>query len=160
MIVVGYRLAAEARRKARWQAPNRSFADAHHRRNAAELARALEDGRVAVKRVSAVAVIEIEPLEDEGTGYVFDLGDGRVLFLKGQEYVPTPDGDPWPNTDFELVRTVVHGRFMDLICHGTALPPLRVVRRDDVDPQKGWAAREEVLRMNLDEAVRTVLRER
>src|SRR3954465_9190104 len=104
VLMLGSRLAAEARKKAPGNAPNQKFIDAHQARNSAELTRALEDGRVTVKRVSAVAVIEIEPLEDEGTGYVFDLGDGRVLFLKGQEYVPTEDGyDPWPNTDFELV---------------------------------------------------------
>ncbi|HEV7591346.1 MAG TPA: hypothetical protein VGO40_24750, partial [Longimicrobium sp.] len=93
VLMLGYRFAAEARKKARGDArgdaQNREFIDAHQSRNSAALTRALEDGRVTVKRVSAVAVIEIEPLEDEGTGYVFDLGDGRVLFLKGQEYVPT-----------------------------------------------------------------------
>jgi len=155
VIVLGYRLAFPSGRKA----PNRAFADAHQARNAAELTRARDDGRVTVKRVSAVAVVEIEPLEDEGTGYVFDLGDGRVLFLKGQHYVPDDD-DPWPNTGFEIVRTVVEDRFMSLTCHGTALSPLRVVPGDDVDPQKGWGEREEVLRMSMDEAVRTVLRER
>ena len=157
VVVLGYRLVAEARRKAPGNARNRDFVDAHQTRNAAELARALDDGRVTVKRVRAVAVIQIEPLEDEGTGYVFDLGDGRVLFLKGQEYVPEEDGDPWPNTDFELVRTVVHDRLMSLVCHGAALPPLRVVPSDEVDPQKGWDEREEVLRMSMDEAVRTIL---
>ncbi|HUR06336.1 MAG TPA: hypothetical protein VM347_27565, partial [Nonomuraea sp.] len=84
-------------------------------------------------------------------------GDGRVLFLKGQDYRPTEEDDRWPNTDFELVRTVAEGRFMSLICHGSTLPPLRVVPGDDVDPQKGWDEREEVLEMSMDEAVRTVL---
>jgi hypothetical protein len=161
VLMLGYRLAADARRKTRVKARNQKFIDAHTARNSAELTRALADGRVTVKRVSAVAVIVIEPLEDEGTGYVFDLGDGRVLFLKGQEYVPTEDDDEsWPNTDFELVRTVVHGRFMSLVCHGTALPPLRVVPSDEVDPQKGWSEREELLEMSMDEAVRTILPDR
>jgi hypothetical protein len=153
---IGYRLAADAASRAR----RREFREAHTARMSSELSRALEDGRVMVKRVRAVAVVEIEPLEDEGTGYVFDLGDGRVLFLKGDDYVPAEEGAPWPNTDFEIVRTADGGLILDLHCHGTALRPLRVIPRDDVDPEKGWDEREEVLEMSVDEAVRTVLRDR
>ena len=155
-LFIGYRFAAEAVQKGR----RREFHEAHTGHLSRELSRLLEDGRVAVKRVRAVAVVEIEPLEDEGTGYVFDLGDGRVLFLKGDDYVPAEEEAPWPNTDFEIVRTADGSMLLDLHCHGTALPPLRVVPRDDVDPEKGWDEREEVLEMTLDEAVRTVLRDR
>lgn len=122
-----------------------------------ELARVLEDGRVAVKRVRAVAVVQMQPIEDEGYGYVFDLGDGRVLFLKGQDYDVADDDAPWPNTEFEIVRTVADGTMLGLRCHGPALPPLRVIPGGDLDPRKGWDEREEVLHMGLDEAVRTVL---
>jgi hypothetical protein len=125
-----------------------------------ELARALEDGRVTVRRVRAAAVVEIEPLEDEGTGYVFDLGDGRVLFIKGPDYHPRDGGMPWPNTDFEIVRAAAGGRLLDVRCHGTALRPLRVIPRDDVDPAKRWDEREEVLEMSVDDAVQAVLRDR
>ncbi|HYH82491.1 MAG TPA: hypothetical protein VEX86_22055 [Longimicrobium sp.] len=152
-ILVGYRLVRAAARNAQ----RRKFfeqRDAHRNR---ELARVLEDGRVTVKRVRAVAVVEIEPVEDEGTGYVFDLGDGRVLFIKG-DYFPADIDAPWPNTAFEIVRTAADGEILDVRCHGTALPPLRVVPRNDVDPATGWDAREEVLHMSLDDAVRTVLR--
>lgn len=123
------------------------------------LARVLADGRVTVKRVRAVAVVEMEPMEDEGPGYLFDLGDGRVLFLKGQDYgVAEDEGVSWPNTDFEIVRTVAEGRMLDLHCHGQALAPVRILRGDEVDPQAAWAEREEVLDLTLDQAVKTVLR--
>jgi hypothetical protein len=154
-LFIGYRLAADAASRAR----RREFREAHTARMSSELSRALEDGRVMVKRVRAVAVVEIEPLEDEGTGYVFDLGDGRVLFLKGDDYFPAEEGAPWPNTDFEIVRTAGGGTILDVHCHGTALPPLRIIPRDEVDPAKGWDEREEVLEMSVDDAVRTVLRE-
>ena len=125
------------------------------------LARVLADGRVTVKRVRAVAVVEMEPIEDEGTGYLFDLGDGRVLFLKGQFYSPSEDEEgydpPWPNTEFEIVRTVAEGRMLDLTCHGQALAPVRIIRGDDLDPESAWAEREEVLDLTLDQAVKTVL---
>lgn len=124
------------------------------------LARILQDGRVTVKRVRAVAVVEIESIEDEGNGYVYDLGDGRVLFLKGQDYFASDEDTPWPNTEFEIIRTVAEGRMYDLRCLGSALAPLRVVPGDDVDPQKGWEDREEVLEMSVDDAVRRILRTR
>jgi len=122
-----------------------------------ELERALEDGRVTVKRVRAVAVVEIEPMEDEGAGYLFDLGDGRVLFLK-IDLFPLDEETPWPNTEFEIVRRHADGAFMDLHGRGTALPPLRVIRSDEYDPEGMYEEREEVLEMSLDEAVRTVVR--
>ena len=127
-------------------------------RAAPELERMLEDGRVAVKRVGAVAVVEIEPIEDEGYGYIFDLGDGRILFLKGQDYDPVDEEIPWPNTDFEIVRAVTDGRWIDLYCHGEFLPPVRVVRREECDPQAAWDEREEVLHLSLDDTVKTILR--
>lgn len=137
-------------------ASNREFVERHTAQRAREIARILEDGRVTVRRVRAVAVVEIEPLEDEGTGYVFDLGDGRVLFIKGEYF--RGDGEaPWPNSDFEIVRTMADGEILGVHCHGTALPPLRVVPSEDVDPERGWDEREEVLHMSVDEAVRTVL---
>jgi len=151
-ILIGRRLVAATRGKAKHQ----TFQTEHAARRAREVARVLEDGRVTVRRVRAVAVVEIEPLEDEGTGYVFDLGDGRVLFIKG-EYFRADGEAPWPNTEFEIVRTIADGEILDVHCHGTALPPLRVIPGDDVDPQAGWDEREEVLHMSVDEAVRTVL---
>lgn len=135
--------------------------DAYMAERRRALALVLEDGRVAVKRVRAVAVVELEPIEDEGPGYLFDLGDGRVLFLKGEDYHPLDDEGPsWPNTDFEIARAVLDGTFIGLYCHGRALAPLRVIRGEECDPERAWAEREEVLDMSLDEAVRTVLRTR
>jgi hypothetical protein len=134
------------------------FAEGYMAGRDRELAAMLEDGRVTVKRVRAVAVVEIEPIEDEGMGYVFDLGDGRVLFLKGQDYDVADDDAPWPNTEFEIVRAATGGTMLGLLCHGAALRPLRVIPRDDVDPRKGWDEREEVLHMSMDEAMRSVLR--
>lgn len=156
LIVASYHLGTTAARNARLR-KNRGFAAEYLARRHEALNRILEDGRVAVKRVRAVAVVVLEPMEDEGFGYLYDLGDGRVLFLKGQDY-PVPDDDePWPNTDFEIARAVLDGTFIDLRLHGGPLPPLRVIRGDDCDPEVAWQEREEVLAMSLDEAVRMVL---
>ena len=155
VLVVGYQIVAAAIRNAR----TRSYGDAHTARRHRDLARVLEDGRVTVKRVRPVAVVELEPMEDEGSGYLFDLGDGRVLFLKGSDYRPLSDDDPpWPNADFEIVRAALDDTFLDLRCHGDPLPPIRVIPGDECDPETAWAEREEVLDMTLEEAVKTVLR--
>jgi hypothetical protein len=154
VIYGGYRLVSAGRSRARRE----QFIERYTAQRSGEVARVLQDGRVTVKRVHAVAVVQIEPIEDEGTGYLFDLGDGRVLFLKGQDYDVAGDDAPWPNTEFEIVRAVTDGTMLDLRCHGTALPPLRVISRDEVDPRKAWDEREAVLEMSLDDAVRIVLR--
>lgn len=156
-VIGGYPLMTAAVRESR----RLKFADTYDARRHRELAALLEDGRVTVKRVRAVAVVQIDPIEDEGYGYVYDLGDGRVLFLKGQDY-PSPDDEdgPWPNTEFEIVRAATDGTMLDIHCHGTLLPPLRIVPGDDVDPRKSWDEREEVLHMSMDEVVQSVVRER
>lgn len=155
-LVIGYRLVTVAIGNAR----RRKLREGHTAHTFRELSRVLQDGRVAVKRVRAAAVVEIEALEDEGTGYVFDVEDGRVLFIKGQDYFPSDDEMPWPNTEFEIVRAAADGRLLDVHCHGAPLAPLRVVPRDDVDPERGWDEREEVLEMSVDDAVRTILHDR
>jgi hypothetical protein len=127
----------------------------------ARLRRVLEDGRVRVRRVSAVAVVAIEPVGDEGFGCLFDLGDGRVLFLKNGHLPYLGDGDedePWPCTEFELVERVADRGFVKLSCTGSALRPVRVVGTDEYDTDEFWDDRDEVLKMSLDEAVRTIVR--
>ncbi|HEX8393948.1 MAG TPA: hypothetical protein VF665_16515 [Longimicrobium sp.] len=114
-----------------------------------------EDGRVVVKRVTACAVVEIEEVEDEGRGWLYDLGDGRVLFLKGLDYSPLDDDTPWPNTEFEIVRGLVDREFVAMAYHGRALAPLRVIRRDEYDVQAMWDEREEVIEGTLEEVIRT-----
>jgi hypothetical protein len=118
----------------------------------------LEDGRVLVKRVQATAVVEIEELEDEGPGYLFDIGGGQVLFLKGLDYPPYDDETPWPNTDFEIIRGYVDGEFVGMAYHGRALPHTRVLRHHEVDAEAVWDDREEVLNMSLDQAVKHIVR--
>jgi hypothetical protein len=162
-LIGGWQVAARAVHNVRNRKTNAAIQasrQAHAAQMDRELARVLQDGRATVKRVRSTAVVEIEPLEDEGTGYVFDVGEGRVLFIKGPDYFPSEDGMAWPNTEFEIVRAAADGRLLDVHCHGAALAPLRVVPRDEVDPERGWDEREEVLEMSVDDAVRTILRDR
>lgn len=130
----------------------------HEAQRHPELAHALADGRVTVKRVRAVAVVQIEPLEDEGTGYLFDLGDGRVLALKGAHYSSFDGEAELPNSEFDIVRLATDRTLLGVYCRGEALTPLRVIGSDDYgDPEEWWSEREEVMNVSLDEAVRTVV---
>ena len=45
-------------------------------------------------------MVEFEEEEDEGTCYAFQLLDGRIFFLSGQEYYSS---GRFPNSDFTLV---------------------------------------------------------
>jgi hypothetical protein len=48
----------------------------------------------------SVRAVELEEVEDEGASYAFDLGDGRVAFVSGQEFYPGPN---FPSLDFSLI---------------------------------------------------------
>jgi hypothetical protein len=119
------------------------------RHDVPEIERALEDGLVTVKKVSAKAVIEILEFEDEGAGYIFDLGDDRVLFLKGQRFFPVDAGMVWPNSKFELVRTRIGARWVGIFCHGAELLPVRTIDAADLREEYIWSEREEVVQADL-----------
>jgi hypothetical protein len=138
----GYHLIVAARQRTR----RRHFAEAHRERRRAELEKILQNGMARVKRVKAVSVVELAAFEDEGPGYVFDLGDGRVLFVKGQDFASPDDDGPWPNTEFEIVRAAADGTMLGLRCHGALLRPMRVIPASIVDPQKGWEERPAIAR--------------
>lgn len=50
--------------------------------------------------ILAEAYAEFEEVEDEGACYAFDLGDGRLVFLAGQEFYPSAR---FPSLDFSIV---------------------------------------------------------
>jgi hypothetical protein len=155
--IAGYHLVSVARANARRRRNHVSWTT----QRAGELTRVLEDGRAVVTRVRAAAVVQIEPWEDEGTGYLFDLGDGRVLVMKGDDYFVDEDEDEarWPNTDFEVVRAAADLRILDIHLHGAALRPVRVLQYDEYDAERWGNLPAGVLDMSLDDAVRSILRD-
>jgi hypothetical protein len=50
--------------------------------------------------IQSTEMVEFEEEEDEGACYAFQLNDGRIVFIDGQEYYPSAK---FPNTDFSLV---------------------------------------------------------
>jgi hypothetical protein len=154
--LAGYHLVSTARANARQRRNHAVWTT----QQAGELARVLEDGRAVVTRVRAATVVRIDPGEDEGTGYLFDLGGSRVLVMKGDDYFVDEDEDEarWPNTDFEVVRAAADRRILDMRLHGAALSPARIRRDGEYDVERWWNLPAGVLEMSLDDAVRSILR--
>ncbi len=99
---------------------------------------ALRDGMVSVKEVEATAVVYIEPFEDEGAGYIFDVGDGKLLFLKGQEYEYCENDAAWPNTRFSITRTGTEDLFLGMFGHGQPLEPVLQMQSENCHDDVAW----------------------
>lgn len=120
----------------------------------------LEHGQVSVKKVSAQAVITIVAFEDEGNGFIFDVGDGKLLFLKGQEYESAIDEEmPWPNTDFEIVETSQGKIWLGIFCSGTELQPVREIQTAECTDEIIWSNHEEIIEGDLHQFATTLLKD-
>ena len=121
-----------------------------------QIHKALEDGNVFVKKVSANAVIEIVEFEDEGSGFIYDVGDGRILFLKGQRFYPVDEDMRWPNSEFEIVRTVHGDMWVGIFCFGVELAPVRELETSECIDDIVWADCEEVLDGDIEQFARSI----
>jgi hypothetical protein len=93
----------------------------------AALESALERNEAESYDVQAVGYAAFEEVEDEGACYAFDLGDGRVVFLVGQQFYPSAR---FPSLDFSVVHPLdQHGGAADLWIEkrDDAAPPDRVI---------------------------------
>lgn len=124
-----------------------------------EIKKALQDGMVTVRKVTASAVVELVEFEDEGGGYVFDIGDNQSLFLKGQHIFPASEEMPWPNSDFEIVRTIMGDRWVGIFCHGNMLTPIRSIELSDCREDVAWMSCEEVVEQSYESFATSLLAE-
>ena len=100
---------------------------AHLPAAAASVESALERGEAASYDIVARAYAEFEEVEDEGACWAFDLGDGRVVFVIGQEYYRE---DRFPSHDFSIVEPLDEwGRPVHewIEKRGDWVPPARVI---------------------------------
>jgi hypothetical protein len=96
----------------------------------ASIESALERGEAASYDIVACAYVEFEEFEDEGACWAFDLGDGRVVFVIGQEYYRE---DRFPSHDFSIVEPLdERGRPAHewIEKRGEAVAPVRVIPAD------------------------------
>ena len=106
---------------------------------------ALADGMVNVKQVVTAEVIEIEEFEDEGPGWIFDIGGHQCLVLKGQRYCPNDEHAVWPTTKFEIVRTAKHDLWVGIFCAGVPLKPSQRIPSDKFPQKFVWGELETVM---------------
>lgn len=66
----------------------------------------LERNEVESFDIEAVGCAKLEEVEDEGACWAFDLGDGRVVFLVGQQFYPAAR---FPSLDFSVVYPLDEG---------------------------------------------------
>lgn len=106
---------------------------------------ALTHGMVEVVKVESGKVIVLEEFEDEGSGYLFDVGADKTLLLKGQEYYPTDEKAAWPNTSFEIIRTEQGRLLLGLVCTGKELKPSQTIELSKCNEEFIWSEDEKVL---------------
>lgn len=87
----------------------------------------LRDGRAEVLNVEPVDVIRVEQFEDEGVGFLVDLGNGRALFLQGQHLEPMEKKRRFPCQAFTVVRSAHSKEFLSLNCTGAHLPSSQTI---------------------------------
>lgn len=65
----------------------------------------LKENAVLVTEVRSSAAAVLEAEGDEGDLFIFDIGDGRLLWMHGQDVRPTAGNRSWPNDHFEIIRS-------------------------------------------------------
>jgi hypothetical protein len=73
---------------------------AHMRSQAQQLESAIQRDEAEVFDIAARGFVEFEEVEDEGACYAFDLGNGTLAFVVGQQFYPAAR---FPSLDFSLV---------------------------------------------------------
>ena len=88
---------------------------------------ALKRNEADVYNVRATAFAEFEEIEDEGACYAFQIADGRLVFIQGQEFY---GGARFPSLDFSLVYVIDEaGQTVDMMLdkRGAKTAPARTI---------------------------------
>jgi len=102
---------------------------------------ALEDGRASVCSITSDRVVFIEAFEDEDSVYIFDLGDSTSFFIRGQDYSPENDEEPWPAHQFEIVRTVLNDQMVGIFSARGRIENMRKISMAEM-PESFWSCDE------------------
>jgi hypothetical protein len=136
----------------RWRKTFRQFA----KETIQTTRRVLQEGRCQSRDVTASEVYEIEEFEDEGPGYIFALGEGKSLLLKGQKYAPEEDKMPWPAGTFSLVRSTDGGLWIALFSSGKVLLPTQTIQVQECKEEFVRSEREDVLEGQPDQVLKEI----
>jgi hypothetical protein len=97
------------------------------RKSAKRVRSAIANGTVHVERVESTAALKFAEHSDEGPTYFFDVGDGKVFCLRGQEAYVIEDP---PSARFELI-SIPRWRMIDVVTHGDAIQDFHVIDNYD-----------------------------
>jgi len=134
-----------------------------------KLMEALEDNKVEVAQVMASEVV-IEFNEHGPNVYYFHVGSNRILRVElGSNEWPFKDPgdgrslyvktgiDKWPNTQFEIVKTVTDALWVGVFCLGDKLDPIRQINIVEEDPLvMKRESPAELIEESFEELVKTV----
>jgi hypothetical protein len=87
--------------------------------------------QAVVLRIASEQVVEFEEWEDEGPCYAFQLSQGEIVFVSGQDF---DSSARFPNSDFSLVHIVSSDGFLveRLIAKdGRKLVPIRKISAEE-----------------------------
>lgn len=135
----------------------RSYVRRFLREDVPEIRLTLDNGKVEAKHVTAAAVIHFEEFEDEGSQWLFDVGDRQTLLFPEVCWFFDED-EPWPNSDFEIVRSKANDRLVGVFCRGTKLKPIRVIERHEVQDEVMLTEREKVIAGDLETVASSLLK--
>ena len=108
-------------------------------KTAPQIRAALQDGRTSVCRVTSVGVIVIEEFEDEGSAFIYDLGDGTCLYLRGEGYyLDNVPGTSWPVRQFDLVRAAANDLWLGVFNRERRLEPELEVSMEEMPREYAW----------------------
>ena len=86
----------------------------------------LQDGTAQELRVHASAVIRLEEMKEQGSGFAFQTGEDEILFLQRLDFHPA--AARFPSGDFGLVRLTGDPEDADVIVkYGRKIAPLRAI---------------------------------
>ncbi len=97
------------------------------------LREALAENRVEVTHFQAYGAIS---LADERPGWIFDLGGGQLIYLRGIDAYPcNVDGEEgWPCSHFETAWVPGAGIWLGTEALGPGLPSVPLVDPSELDP--------------------------
>jgi len=94
---------------------------------------ALAHGGARVSQVTAVGVVVIQEYEDEQSAFIYDLGDGTCLYLRGEwYYLGGAPEEPWPAREFEIVNTAASNLWISVQNKREELKPEFIAEMQDM----------------------------
>lgn len=81
----------------------------------------LDAGEAQVTTYAATAALRLEEFEDEGPGYFFDVGEGKLLFLQSPRLGDLEQEEGFPGREIDVARTAHSGMVLDVRTRGEKL---------------------------------------